>query len=137
MLFTFSDDLFSLTYNPGKTLCVGASYVSLECAGFLHGIGLDVTVMVRSILLRGFDQQMANMIGDYMESHGIKFIRETVPIEVTRIKEGTPGELKVKFKNANGEISEEIYNTVVFAIGRDPCTSNLDIEKAGIKLNPK
>ena len=37
---------------------VGGSYVSLECAGFLHGIGLDVTVIVRSIFLRGFDQVM-------------------------------------------------------------------------------
>jgi thioredoxin reductase (NADPH) len=51
-----SDDLFSLDAAPGKTLCVGASYVSLECAGFLQGIGFDTTVMVRSILLRGFDQ---------------------------------------------------------------------------------
>jgi pyruvate/2-oxoglutarate dehydrogenase complex dihydrolipoamide dehydrogenase (E3) component len=47
---------------PGKTLVVGASYVALECAGFLAGIGFDVTVMVRSILLRGFDQQMAELI---------------------------------------------------------------------------
>lgn len=30
--------------------------VSLECAGFLTGIGLDTTVMMRSIPLRGFDQ---------------------------------------------------------------------------------
>lgn len=30
--------------------------VALECAGFLTGIGLDTTVMVRSIPLRGFDQ---------------------------------------------------------------------------------
>lgn len=37
-------------------MVVGASYVSLECAGFLRGLGLDVTVLVRSILLRGFDQ---------------------------------------------------------------------------------
>ncbi|KAI0214950.1 Thioredoxin reductase 3 [Lamellibrachia satsuma] len=29
-----SDDLFSLPYCPGKTLVIGASYVSLECAGF-------------------------------------------------------------------------------------------------------
>jgi len=41
-----SDDLFSLPYCPGKTLVIGASYVALECAGFLRGIGLDVTVMV-------------------------------------------------------------------------------------------
>ncbi|XP_078198145.1 thioredoxin reductase 2, mitochondrial isoform X2 [Callithrix jacchus] len=51
-----SDDIFWLKESPGKTLVVGASYVALECAGFLTGIGLDVTVMMRSIPLRGFDQ---------------------------------------------------------------------------------
>lgn len=70
---------------------VGASYVALECAGFLAGIGLDVTVMVRSILLRGFDQDMANKIGEHMEEHGVKFIKQFVPIKVsgllnTRVK---------------------------------------------------
>lgn len=34
----------------------GCEDVALECAGFLTGIGLDATVMVRSIALRGFDQ---------------------------------------------------------------------------------
>ena len=33
-----SDDLFSLQKAPGKTLLVGASYIALECAGFLHGL---------------------------------------------------------------------------------------------------
>lgn len=64
---------------------VGASYVALECAGFLAGIGLDVTVMVRSILLRGFDQDMANKIGEHMEEHGIKFIKQFVPIKVSGV----------------------------------------------------
>lgn len=127
-----------MPYNPGKTLCIGASYVSLECAGFLRGIGLDVTVMVRSILLRGFDQQMANMIGDYMEKErGIKFIRDAVPTEIVQIKEGKPGELKVKFKYGNGETGEEIYNTVLFAVGREACTSTIGLENAGVKINPK
>lgn len=81
--FFASDDLFSLPYCPGKTLLVGASYVSLECGGFLHALGLNVTVMVRSILLRGFDQQMAEKIGDYMEVEGVKFIRPCVPTKVT------------------------------------------------------
>ena len=71
-----SDDMFSLSKAPGKTLVVGASYVALECAGFLTGLGFDTTVMVRSILLRGFDQDMAGRIGDYMEKRGTKFIRE-------------------------------------------------------------
>jgi len=78
-----SDDLFSLPYCPGKTLSVGASYVSLECAGFVRGLGLDVTVMVRSILLRGFDQQMAELAGDFMKAEGVKFIRPCVPTKVS------------------------------------------------------
>ena len=81
-LFIFSDDLFSLPYCPGKTLVVGASYVSLECGGFLQALGLDVTIMVRSILLRGFDQQMAEKVGEYMQNHGINFIRPCVPTKV-------------------------------------------------------
>lgn len=60
-------------------MVVGASYVGLECAGFLHGVGFDVTVMVRSILLRDFDQDMAERIGKHMEETGIKFIRKTIP----------------------------------------------------------
>lgn len=136
-----SDDLFSLSYNPGKTLCVGASYVSLECAGFLKGIGLDVTVMVRSILLRGFDQQMANIIGDYMENHGIKFLRSSVPTEIVKVKDPepgvAPGEYIVKYKNADGVVSEETYNTIVLAVGREALTDGLSLDKAGVKTNPK
>ena len=60
--FVCSDDLFSLEHSPGKTVVVGASYVSLECAGFLSGLNLDVTVLVRSILLRGFDQVMFRIL---------------------------------------------------------------------------
>uniref|UniRef100_A0A8D0Y1U9 Thioredoxin-disulfide reductase n=1 Tax=Sus scrofa TaxID=9823 RepID=A0A8D0Y1U9_PIG len=51
-----SDDIFWLKESPGKTLVVGASYVALECAGFLTGLGLDATIMIRSIPLRAFDQ---------------------------------------------------------------------------------
>ena len=43
-----SEDVFSQITPPGKTLVVGASYVGLECAGFINGFGYDTTVMVRS-----------------------------------------------------------------------------------------
>ncbi|KAE8615169.1 hypothetical protein XENTR_v10008431 [Xenopus tropicalis] len=132
-----SDDLFSLPYCPGKTLVVGASYVALECAGFLAGLGLDVTVMVRSILLRGFDQQMANMIGEYMEEHGVKFIKQCVPTKIEQIEAGTPGRLKVTSQASDGAETTEEYNTVLLAIGRDACTRNIGLEIPGVKINEK
>lgn len=56
----------------------------LECfflcaTGFLTGLGLDITVMVRSVLLRGFDQGMAERIGSFMESEGTRFLRPAIP----------------------------------------------------------
>lgn len=38
--------------------------------------------MVRSIFLRGFDQEVAERIGNYMDSKGVKFIRNAVPSNV-------------------------------------------------------
>ncbi|XP_064422400.1 thioredoxin reductase 3 [Latimeria chalumnae] len=133
-----SDDLFSLNYCPGKTLVIGASYVALECAGFLTGLGLDVTVMVRSILLRGFDQEMANKAGEYMETHGVKFIRRFVPTKIEQLEAGTPGRLKVTAKSTEGgEIVDGEYNTVLIAIGRDACTGKIGLDKVGVKINEK
>uniref|UniRef100_T1IZJ2 FAD/NAD(P)-binding domain-containing protein n=1 Tax=Strigamia maritima TaxID=126957 RepID=T1IZJ2_STRMM len=112
-----SDDLFSLKYSPGKTLCVGASYVSLECAGFLKQVGFEVDVMVRSILLRGFDQQMATMVGNNLEQIGVRFHKEYVPTSIEQVEAGQPGKLKVSFKKIGNdcdpdEIDSEEYNTV-------------------------
>lgn len=39
----------------------------MECAGFLFGLGLPVTVMLQPDLLPGFDQKMAQKI----ENHAI------------------------------------------------------------------
>ncbi|XP_058534920.1 thioredoxin reductase 3 [Ochotona princeps] len=133
-----SDDLFSLPYCPGKTLVVGASYVALECAGFLAGFGLDVTVMVRSILLRGFDQEIVEKVGAYMEQHGVKFLRKFVPVMVQQLEKGSPGKLKVTAKSTEGaEITEGVYNTVLLAVGRDSCTRDIGLEKIGVKINEK
>nr|AKU75589.1 thioredoxin-glutathione reductase 1 [Fasciola gigantica] len=135
-----SDDLFWLPYPPGKTLVVGASYVALECAGFLTRFGFDTTVMVRSIFLRGFDQQMADMIGEYMKEHGTKFVRSCVPTVIEEIeprdKENQkPGLYRVKGKYENGEEFVGEFNTIVMAIGRDPTWDRKAMESVGLRLD--
>jgi pyruvate/2-oxoglutarate dehydrogenase complex dihydrolipoamide dehydrogenase (E3) component len=100
-----SDDIFSLKEAPGKTLCVGASYVSLECAGFLTALGYDTTVMVRSILLRGFDQDMAKRIGTYMKDTHTRFIEGATPSKLEKLESGM---IKVTYNTTDGqEMSEE------------------------------
>lgn len=71
-----SDDLFWRKESPGKTLIIGGGYIALECAGFLHHIGLDTTVMVRGDVLRGMDQQAANQVNKKTEAAcGIHIVR--------------------------------------------------------------
>jgi thioredoxin reductase (NADPH) len=118
-----SDDIFWRTQSPGRTLVVGASYIALECGGFLNALGCDVTVMVRSILLRGFDQQLANKIGDYMESQGVKFIRQAVPVSITASSEGKK---VVTYRQGEDEIEDQ-FDTVLFAIGRSADTKGLNL----------
>lgn len=99
-----SDDIFSLKSAPGKTLVIGASYVALECAGFLSALGYDTTVMVRSILLRGFDQPIADKIGEYMSNHGTKFIPGATPSKLE--KPDANGQIHVTFKFEGKEVVE-------------------------------
>lgn len=72
--------------------------------------------MVRSILLRGFDQGMAQLIGKYMENCGIKFIRPATPNKVEKLENG---KLRVEFKNhETGDISFVISTLLTFSYFR-------------------
>nr|XP_055054521.1 thioredoxin reductase 2, tandem duplicate 2 [Misgurnus anguillicaudatus] len=128
-----SDDVFWLKESPKKTLVVGASYVALECAGFLTGIGLDTTVMVRSIALRGFDQQMAGLVTDYMKSYGTKFSWRCTPKIVEKLPSGL---LQVTWMDLNTqEEHQDTFNTVLWAVGRAPETRILNLEQVGVEIN--
>jgi pyruvate/2-oxoglutarate dehydrogenase complex dihydrolipoamide dehydrogenase (E3) component len=123
-----SDDVFSLEKNPGKTLCIGASYISLECAGFLKTLGCDVTIAVRSILLRGFDRECADRIDEYMVEHGIVFKRAVTPVKLEKLESG---QIQVSFSDG----SVDAYDTVLTAIGRLADTDKLGLDNLGIQTN--
>ncbi|NXI22524.1 TRXR2 reductase, partial [Sterrhoptilus dennistouni] len=129
-----SDDLFWLKESPGKTLPSFLLYVSLECAGFLTGIGLDTTVMMRSVPLRGFDQaQMASLVTEHMESYGTKFLKRCFPTKVEKLKSNR---LQVTWKNADLDKEEtDSFDTVMWAVGRAPDTKTLNLETVGVKTN--
>jgi len=122
-----SDDIFWQKKAPGRTLVIGAAYIALECAGFLAGLGFEVTVMVRSILLRGFDQDCAEMIGSYMEKHGIMFVRGTTP---SRFEKTESGQVRVFVKDAEFGV----YDTVLMAVGRTGCAGWLNCKAAGLEV---
>lgn len=128
-----SDDLFWMKKSPGKTLLIGASYIALECGGFLNGLGFDTSIMVRSRLLKQFDQQMAELVAESMESKGTRFLRKCVPVS---IEKDSRGRLVVKYEDlTNRQTKEEVFDTVMFATGRHAVTNNLNLEALGIEVD--
>ena len=139
-----SDDIFWKKDSPGKTLCVGASYISLETAGFLKEMGYEVEVAVRSILLRGFDRECATHSGDYMQAIGIYFHMQYV---VSKLEKLDGGKIRATFKNSKkkedmtaDEQKERVeeftreYDTVLFAIGRAAETKEINLDASGVKI---
>eukprot|EP01006_Ploeotia_vitrea_P031431 TRINITY_DN63758_c0_g3_i1.p1 TRINITY_DN63758_c0_g3~~TRINITY_DN63758_c0_g3_i1.p1 ORF type:complete len:507 (-),score=82.78 TRINITY_DN63758_c0_g3_i1:277-1797(-) len=131
-----SDDIFQLQRDPGKVLCIGASYVSLECAGFLTHVGKDVTVAIRSIPLRGFDQQMAGLVADYMEAHGTRLLRQCVPVKIEETGGDHKYSVTLQWPGLN-KTKVEQYDTILFATGRSADIPELGLDAAGIKITDK
>lgn len=125
-----SDDLFSLQQRPGKTLVIGAAYIALECGGFLHELGYEVTIMVRSIFLRGFDQEIAERIGKFMEDTGVRFLRPSNPRSFAK---NEAGRIVVTY-DVDGVEQQDDFDTVILAVGRDLVTPALDLQAAGVEV---
>ncbi|KAH0625557.1 hypothetical protein JD844_015120 [Phrynosoma platyrhinos] len=89
--------------------------------------------MMRSIPLRGFDQQMATLLTDYMDDYGTRFLKKCSP---TKVKKAENGRLRVTWKyHDSGKEKSDEFDTVMWAVGRAPDTKPLNLEVAGVKIN--
>eukprot|EP01038_Epipyxis_sp_PR26KG_P009919 gene9919-13342_t len=128
-----SDDIFMKEKSPGKTCVIGAGYVALECAGFLTGLKQgEVTVLCRSMLLRGFDRDAVEYIEKYMEHAGTKIIKGVIPNSIEKLANG-------RFLVSYGDNVSEEFDTVLQAVGREADLKGLQLEAIGmpIEISPK
>uniref|UniRef100_A0AAY5EV52 thioredoxin-disulfide reductase (NADPH) n=1 Tax=Electrophorus electricus TaxID=8005 RepID=A0AAY5EV52_ELEEL len=142
MFGIFNKVTFALVKSHGQNLsrmedCGASVYVGLECAGLLAGIGLDASVMVRSVALRGFDQQMAQLVTGHMEARGTRFHWGCVPTSVEKLPSGL---LQVKWTEVRSDLErverEDTFSSVLWAIGRVPETTGLNLPQVGVQLHP-
>ncbi|KAL0483093.1 thioredoxin reductase (NADPH) [Acrasis kona] len=126
-----SDELFALIKPPNKTLVVGASYIALESAGYLSGLNQKVTVMMRSIPLRGFDQDCAQKIVEFMKERGTTFKQGCVPTKIRKNKNS----FVVEYVDDKNSVHVEEYDTVLFAVGRKCVADELGLQQLGVKFD--
>ncbi|MFM7361006.1 MAG: glutathione-disulfide reductase [Cyanobium sp.] len=124
-----SDDLFLLESLPEAVVVVGAGFIACEFACILHGLGVQVTQLVRGDhLLRGFDREASEAVRAGMEAEGIEIRFAHSPAAITG--KCAPGELTVTTQSG-----EPIAcGGVLLATGRRPFLQGLNLEAAGVAV---
>lgn len=126
-----SDGFFDLDALPKRVAVVGAGYIAVELAGVLNGLGSEAHLFVRKHApLRSFDPLIVETLVEVMNTEGPALHTESVPKEVIK---NTDGSLTLKLENGK----EQTVDALIWAIGREPMTDNLNIEAAGVELNEK
>jgi glutathione reductase (NADPH) len=125
-----SDEAFHLEKLPGRILIAGGGYIALEFAHIFHGLGSHVSLVYRGEKpLRGFDDCMRDALCDSMTSRGLDVL---LGCEFTKIeKHGNC----LRAETNKGDVIE--CDQILLAIGRQPNTMALHVEKAGVELGKR
>lgn len=127
-----SNGFFALTEQPASVIVVGAGYIAVELAGVFNALGTKTDLVVRKDKpLRGFDPILTDTLVEQMAKHGPELHTHSTPSKVEKHADG-----KVSLHLTNGKILGPV-DSLIWAIGREPATDNINIEATGIKLNEK
>nr|WP_275692480.1 glutathione-disulfide reductase [Stenotrophomonas sp. Y6] len=124
-----SDDFFALRAAPARVAIVGGGYIAVELAGVLHGLGSEVTLLVRGKeLLSQFDAEMTAQLVQNLRQQGIT-VRFGCQLQAL---ERRAGGIHARLRDG---AADALFDTVLFATGRAPSTRGLGLETAGVALD--
>ena len=122
-----SNGFFELTDLPKKVAIVGGGFIAVELAGMLNSLGSDVTLIIRSNnLLNGFDAMVVDTLTKEYQKQGIAIVPNT---DISKL-------------DSNGNIHcnngiLEVFDEVIWAMGRSPMTNDIGLETIGLTTDSK
>lgn len=123
-----SDEAFTLDKLPERMLIVGGGYIASEFAGIFAGLGVKVTQAYRGdALLRGFDEDVRDKVGEVQSLNGVKLLFHVSPKEIKKVTGG--------YKVTMDDGTQVGTDLVMMATGRKPYTVGLGLEHAGIEVD--
>ncbi|KAJ8558123.1 hypothetical protein K7X08_004889 [Anisodus acutangulus] len=123
-----SDAALDLPTKPNKIAIIGGGYIALEFAGIFNGLKSEVHVFIRQKkVLRGFDEEIRDFVGEQMSLRGIEFHTEESPQAIVKSADGS-----LSLKTNRGTV--EGFSHIMFATGRRPNTKNLGLDTLGVKM---
>lgn len=124
-------DHYSMTEDPKKMVIIGAGKIGMAKAAMFAPFNVDITILQRSTILRGWDWEIKNYLyGDY-KRRGIKIQEGAVAKEI----KGKGGKVSSVIAVIDGKEVEFPCDTVLLAVGLTP---NSEVAKPlGVKIGPE
>lgn len=125
-----SDDVFELRDLPESIAVIGGGYIGVEMSNIFHALGVDTHLFVRKPKpLNNFDSIICEGFSAISENEGRKIATSKT---VTALKELKNGKFELHFEDGTTHQTD----AVLWATGRIPNTSELNLEAAGVNLYP-
>lgn len=121
-----SDDIFQIQKQPKSVVIIGSGYIALEFAGIFNSLGILTTVACRKkTILNRFDHDVRDFFTKQMLLKGVQLESDFEPSEIKKAEEG--------FSVHSKKGSSLQADLIIFATGRLPNTSSLNLEQAGVQ----
>jgi glutathione reductase (NADPH) len=125
-LGTTSDGFFELEQMPKHVAIIGSGYIAVEFACMLHGLGADVTLLIRrDHLLNSFDKILRDTLLEQVKADGIEVVTQA-QIRALVQNGGSTGIVLNDARTLQG------FDKVFWAVGRRAHTEGLDLRATGL-----
>ena len=125
-----SDGFFELEAAPKRVIVVGSSYIAIELAGILAGLGSDTTLVMRGdTALKTFDAMIGEATLAMLSEHGVRIVTHAMPGALARTAHGAL-ELTAMDGRKLGPC-----DSLLWALGRSAAVEDLALGKAGVELD--
>jgi len=125
-----SDGFFALKDCPKRVAIIGSGYIAVEIAGVLNSLGADVCMYLRKEhLLRTFDSMLRETLLESMLDDGVDIVSRTQIVEVKKEENGS-----LTLIDEKGHSNQD-FDEVIWAIGREPNAGCMNLEAANIETN--
>src|SRR5208283_2242511 len=128
-----NENVFWLTELPRKLAVIGGGPIGCELAQTFARLGSDVTILQQSgHLLPREDADAAEFVHRALTHDGV-----ALRLQVKIRKASKKGKEKVIAVEEDGRSVELVVNEIIVGVGRVPNVEGLDLEKAGVKHDPR
>jgi len=127
-----TDNFIQIPQKPGSILIIGGlTPLSVEYAGILAKCGYKVTLLSKTMFLRGYDAEIIKKIETSLINLGVRIVKGAI---LGDAKKAENGRILAKLQPLKGEDTSnfEEFDTILVAGNRTGDTEKLELAKIGI-----